>query len=368
MKGKFIATGIIASSMLTFMSGCGRTEINMNDYLIISYDGYDTIGTAEYSIDVDSLIENNTKAFERKDSNPASAKSQLKTLLKGELDKTENLSNGDTVTFKWNESDKEIIEKNYKVTLNFADKTDTVSGCKEPESFDPFEYLNCEFDGIIPYALPRISAKENMPVDLRFYDEKGGYVQNGDKVHIKLVVPDNTEELSVEEYCLRSGYAPTETETDVTVEGLSCYPQTIAEIPKDAFDELNSHGQDIIKSDLDANKKLDSLKEFTLLGNYMLQAQVTTGRIGNLLYFVYKIDIDSNGSDLSYYNYVSYDDIVLHPDGTCTFDVNTAETAEGGYLNGEAFQKDGSVYHGFEDLDTFFSEHIKGYMYDSTIK
>ena len=97
MKGKFIATGIIASSMLTFMSGCGRTEINMNDYLIISYDGYDTIGTAEYSIDVDSLIENNTKAFERKDSNPASAKSQLKTLLKGELDKTENLSNGDTV-------------------------------------------------------------------------------------------------------------------------------------------------------------------------------------------------------------------------------------------------------------------------------
>lgn len=100
----------------------------------------------------------------------------------------------------------------------------------------------------------------------------------------------------------------------------------------------------------------------------MLQAQVTTGQIGNKLYFVYKIDLDADGKDLSYYNYVSYDDIILLPDGICTFDVNTAQTAEGGYINGEAFMKDGSVYHGFEDIDTFFYKHISVYKYDSTMK
>ena len=100
---------LIAVSALV-LTGCGRTEINLNDYVTISYDGYDTIGTASCTIDKEAMMISNAEAFGMSgdlDFETLQAGYLVDTSISGSLDKTSNLNNGDTITFHWDKVDTE---------------------------------------------------------------------------------------------------------------------------------------------------------------------------------------------------------------------------------------------------------------------
>lgn len=387
MKKKLITAAILLGVPFA-MAGCGRETINLNDYITIEVDGYDTIGTAYFSFDSEKLIEDNKEAFgldEESGFALLDVIDKIESNIDGELDKTNNLSNGDKVTFKWDESGKETLEEKYKIRLKYSDKTMDVSGLEEAKEFNPFDYISVSFSGIAPNGEANITVEDSMPVsnlDVKA-DKKNGLCV-GDK--IKITIGDNAED--AKDYCFARGYIPTVTEMEFTVEGLSSYVQKIDEIPTDAFDKMNQHAIDNFNATVAENGNNPEDYKVELLGNYLLtpkDASIYT-ETNNTLYYVYKVTAkdlrkEDKNAKFDYYRYASYTNIVTLEDGTCSFDLGSITVPDGsaffGTVSGEAFlvkAHDGKSYYylGYEDLDSLFNKHVTAkidrYAYESTVK
>ena len=89
------------------LTGCGRTAIDVNDYVDIECEGADTKGTATCTVDFARMVEDNLELFGLDEANEVKQNgivTNIESNLTGKLDKEEALSNGDTVTFKWDDS------------------------------------------------------------------------------------------------------------------------------------------------------------------------------------------------------------------------------------------------------------------------
>ena len=112
MKKTKIGTGIIKAALLLplalCLSGCGAKTVNLNDYLTIECKGMDTAGKASFSVDIERLVEDNAEALGMDGASFGSLLTvydDFYSKLGGELDKSSELSNGDKITFKWDDID-----------------------------------------------------------------------------------------------------------------------------------------------------------------------------------------------------------------------------------------------------------------------
>lgn len=383
MQNKNISKLLVVLPMAALITGCGRATIDANDYLEITIDGYDTVAQASYSIDYDKMIEDNAEAFGLDD------KSEFETLglevlmeehLDGELNKTSELKNGDEVVFKWDDNAASSIEEKYKVKIKMSDEKIEVKDLEEAQKFDPFEYVNVVFDGISPNGTVNIESKPGIPVSgIMFSTDNQRNLSNGDKIKITFGGANCADD------CFRQGYIPEATEKEYTVEGLASYVQKIEEVPKDAYDKMDAHAQDVMKAHVaESWADKEGLKEMKLIGNYMLTPKdnsISTNA-NNYLYFIYKMtakDVlkpDDPNATFDFYYYSVYSNIVNLADGTCSFDLGSMKHAEGtsvfGITSGEVFTRDKYYYWGYEDLDSMFNKlvtaNIDKYSYESTVE
>ena len=144
------------------LSGCGSTTIDLNKYITIEAEGYDSMGTLRctfdyeaFEKDYDGKIKANVKS-----SDGGTAAEIAMVLGFGEevvdvfldycvyyqLDKRSDLSNGDVVTLTWDCED-EDAKKYFNVQLKYTDIQYTVKELTEVGTFDPFEYVSVEFSG-----------------------------------------------------------------------------------------------------------------------------------------------------------------------------------------------------------------------------
>lgn len=389
MRKNLVKAAVVALALsmgTVSMTGCGRTEIDADKYLTVTIDGIDTKGTAEADIDLDKLITDNLEAFELSDSSNllafAEVEGKVDKYLKGELDKKSDISNGDTVTFKWDKKNAEKLEDKYKIKLKLDDKKINVTDLKVAEEFDPFEHLTVSYEGIAPNAKAVLSAKELPVSGMSFTCDNKEHLSNGDTITVKF------GEADCEQKCFDQGYKPTATEKTYTVEGVSSYVQKLEDIPEDAMKKMDEHAQDTFKAYV-ASKWADSetFKKMELIGNYMLtpkDSSISTSTSNNV-YFIYKVTAEnmptkdsdeSTKQEFTYYYYTGYKNIVLLDDGTCSFDLNTIEKPEGsaffGTPSGEAFTVGNYYYKGYQDLDSMFNKlvtaNIDKYKYESTVK
>ena len=144
------------------------TVVSLNKYLTITTTGYDSVGKAstifnseQFERDYSGKIKAK-KAFAdylRQDTdsifslNSASADLMaigfLEDQISGSLDKTSKLSNGDEIKYIW-ECNDAVIEKLFKVKLNYSDITYTVENLKPVEKKDVFADISLSFSGIAP--------------------------------------------------------------------------------------------------------------------------------------------------------------------------------------------------------------------------
>lgn len=371
------------SSFALLLAGCGRKDINVSDYISLECTGYDTVGTAAYTLDIEKMIEENPEAFDLEDGTKDraydSVYNRLSEALTGELDKTDNLSNGDTVTFEWDDIDIEELEEIFPVTLIVSDKTLTVKGLEEAEMFDPFEYVTVTYDGIAPNGRANIAVDyDNIPVtELSFDSDTSSGLSNGDKITV--TVSSYYDDINT--YCLEYGMLPTNLEMEYTVDGLSKYASELSEIPQDVMDKLDEHALDSFNAYV-AKKWADSesLEGIKLIGNYLLTPKdpsiYTSNQ--NIIYFIYEVTAKNPESEdsFTYYYYTYYTDIMILDDGTCSFDLGTMTVPSGsmffGSVSGEAFAKGDYFYTGYEDLDSLFNKQvtakIDSYNYESTVE
>ena len=169
---------LAAGAVLTLcavMAGCGKVEIELNDYVQVDFNGYDTIGAVRYSIDFDSMIAENPNAFGLSENysqqEGLSVRAALSNAIGGSFDENNLLTNGDNIEFAWSVNEEKLIEK-YPVTLIYSDMEYTVSGLEELKDFDPFEYIEVSFSGVAPDGQLLINTDNDIPIKDIYFNER----------------------------------------------------------------------------------------------------------------------------------------------------------------------------------------------------
>lgn len=140
---------------LTFLlTACGTTEINMNDYVDITFNGYEYVGYPSSEVDIQKMMLDNEDSFgfDRKALKKSPGEDVLEDLEEALIiyfDSYNELKNGDKVGYNWlvDEDTLAEIEEEYKVTFLYEDADLTVSDLEPLTERNIFEYMDIEFDG-----------------------------------------------------------------------------------------------------------------------------------------------------------------------------------------------------------------------------
>ena len=377
MKTNKIIMAAAAAAALVLLAGCGRTKIDLNNYLTLEPSGFDTAGKVSTSFDYDALVSDNLKAFGLSDN--AGEEEELGVMMRieeyisGDLDKDTGLSNGDTVTYTWDVNEARL-EELFPVDIVCENKTLDITGLEEGEKFDPFENIKVTFSGVAPNGDVSISDSDSEVSGLLYLPDKIGGLSNGDKVVVTVSAPSG----ELDDYCRGYGKIPTATEKEYTVEGLSAYAMKLDDIPQDTLDKMDKNAQDSLKAYTAANwVEPESFKGMKLLGNYFVYPKDSSISVSptNYVYFVYEVtalNADDNNKPFNYYYYSYYTDVMLLEDGTCSFDLSSMGVPEGNEFYGETFSTGKYYYKGYRDLDSLFNKQITAkidkYAYENTVK
>ena len=281
------AVAVVAAGGWAFAN---RTPtIDVSKYMTLSADGYNTVGKLNISFDTEKLEKDYgkqiTTRFKKQMKNLkddtyglSSLTASLydgyeadlfaETCATGSADKTKGLSNGDVVTYTWDDNSDEA-EEAFGVKVKYTDITYTVSGLASVNTFDAFDGVDVEFSGISPdgratvNSLPTAAEAQGLYYTL---DENSG-LSNGDTV--TLTVHSNRDDFSdcIDKY----GAMPQATEKTFTVEGLNEYVTSADTLSDSVLVSLQNQAEDVFKSYAAQRfSNGQTFKGMTYLGNYIL--------------------------------------------------------------------------------------------------
>lgn len=377
MKKKLflIATIMI---MIFVLTGCGETTIDLNKYITIEANGYESFGAAEYIFDYDSFHNDYSDKIKINSKNSDEIMAQgieegksydellLDKCVNGELDQTENLHNGDVITYTW-DCREDLAKEYFKCNLKCSDITYTVTELKEPEAFNPFDWLNVSFSGTAPngtvvFTLDTTQEQMNY---VKFIADKFDGLSNGEEIIV-------TASLFCEEktFVEKFGITLGETEKTYEVAALPYYVHDTADIPSETLDKMIAQGEDAFRAYVARVwDRPDYLTDVVYAGNYFLtEKPEMNASMHNRLYLVYHITAKNPEPEemINFYYYILYDNIIITEDGTCNIDIGSYTIPKDEFTFGTY------RYVGFENRDSLFNacvgEQMDQYKYASNIQ
>lgn len=367
------------------LSGCGSTTINLNKYVNIEAEGYDSMGIVKCTFDYEAIEKDYDGKIKAnvKGSDGGTAAAIALELTFGEevvdvlldccvdymLDKRSGLSNGDVVTLKWDCED-EAAKKYFNVQLKYSDIQYTVKGLTEVAAFDPFEYVNVEFSGASPNGTAAISQNYDK-IEMQYISfsvDRSSGLANGDKV----VITANVQG-SVDGFVEQFGMIPSPLSKEFTVEGLPAYVTSSSEIDESTLNAMKQQAEDIYTANwIKDEGNLDGLKGLTYAGNYFLSKKNGARGDENCIYLVYRVGAEFEGESYPHYHYIKFSNIMVNGDGSCTVDLNNYETASHRY---HIDPPEGYImvyYYGYETLDEMYMDcvmsQLDSYTFENNVK
>lgn len=374
-----------------------KPTVNLNKYITLSAEGYNSIGTLDVEFDTDKLekdygkkiAKNFQKAMKNHEEDTYGLSNLAGSLYEGgetslfvtycadgSADKTRNLSNGDVVTYTWdgvNEQTKKEAEELFGVKIKCSDVTYKVSGLTAVNTFDAFDGVEVEFDGISPdgsatvNTLPTAEAAEGLYYTL---DEQYN-LANGDTVTV--TVHSNRDDFSdcIEKY----GAIPAATEKTYTVEGLNEYVTDSDGLTDSVLVSLQNQAEDVLNAYI--AKSWDSecvtLKGMSYLGYYILtpKNKDNYGVYQDVIILPYQVTShnhfeDDKGqvydADVSYYWYIAFRNVSKDADGNIAGGLDDYYTANASF-DVETGLDDGWLekywsYDGYQTLDELYSNAV----------
>ena len=371
--------------------------INLNKYITLSAEGYNSIGTLDVEFDTDKLekdygkkiAKNFQKAMKNHEEDTYGLSNLAGSLYEGgetslfvtycadgSADKTRNLSNGDVVTYTWdgvNEQTKKEAEELFGVKIKCSDVTYKVSGLTAVNTFDAFDGVEVEFNGISPdgsatvNTLPTAEAAKGLYYTL---DEQYD-LANGDTVTV--TVHSNRDDFSdcIEKY----GAIPAATEKTYTVEGLNEYVTDSDGLTDSVLVSLQNQAEDVLNAYI--AKSWDSecvtLKGMSYLGYYILtpKNKDNYGVYQDVIILPYQVTShnhfeDDKGqvydADVSYYWYIAFRNVSKDADGNIAGGLDDYYTANASFdvktgLDDGWWEKYWS-YDGYQTLDELYSNAV----------
>lgn len=369
-----IAAGVlVVVIVLAVFLATRPVKVDLNDYVHVKYEGYNTVGRAHHYFDFDAFCGDYAEKikYRGKDNQVVDTLFDEQTVCRmlideyvdWELDKMSMLSNGDVVHMEW-DCDDERAKADFGIQLSYENQDFTVEGLNEPEAVDPFEGAQISFEGISPYGRVQFEGDPNTPYarELVFSVEPRENLKNGDTVTVSLKEADAQEwrDYLVETY----GVTLSKKEMSYTVEGLQTYLSKLSEVSEDALAQMKAQAEDVMKANAARNwAKESTMDSTTYVGSYLLTPKNQQGYdANNQLYLVYEIKAtvknpkDESQESITYYYTVGYDDLLVSADGTVEVDLTDYRTNNPGFSRELA--KSRYYFDGYESLDEAYNRCV----------
>ncbi len=339
--------------------------ININDYVSVEFDGYDTMGTATVVID-DEFWETLYKKAKFKDKEKLEKADffdvyydegdymadELYKKIKYEVSPDEKLTNGDEVTVSWKVKT-DTIKKNYGVRIKSEDKTFKVAELEEVKSFNPFDDIEVSFSGLDGSGEVEIEVtSENEVYDyFSFYPSESYGLSAGDKITITF--GSYYDEDTISEMCAeKCGMVPEVLEQEYTVEGLGHYVSDVSELTEESLADVIKDGKDKVVEDANLSEA-ETINEVKYLGAYLLTSDDPTE--GNEVYLLYEThvdlaDPDSDATDsVTYFAFIEFVDVSINDEGVCAYR-NNYGSLYNSFSYTASFDKN-YYYYGYESVN-----------------
>lgn len=304
-----------------------KITIDLNQYVTISIDGYDTVGDASYMFNHVAFIEDFADKIKMKQDDMASdvlpCEMLLTSCVSGALNQTSGLSNGDVVTYNWM-CDDEAAEEIFQVELKYEPIEKVVDSLESLRMVDLFKDIEVNVLGIPPKAYVEIINHSTDPLvkDLVFEAVPRNRLKNGDTFVVQIKGGAQPKEYYAEHY---EAVISEETK-EYTVSGLDSYVQSIDEIPLDLLEEMKTYVETIwVKADVRRFPNTISIKECTYEGSIVLLDNgegVMTDE--NQIHLVYKVVLQYKNRDsieeYTYYMGAYFEEVLKLKDGTIVLD------------------------------------------------
>ena len=390
------AAAVIAAGGWAFAN---RTPtIDVSKYMTLSADGYNTVGKLNISFDTEKLEKDYgkqiTTRFKKQMKNLkddtyglSSLTASLydgyeadlfaETCATGSADKTKNLSNGDVVTYTWDDNSDEA-EEAFGVKVKYSDITYTVSGLASVNTFDAFDGVDVEFSGISPdgratvNSLPTAAEAQGLYYTL---DENSG-LSNGDTV--TLTVHSNRDDFCdcIDKY----GAMPQATEKTFTVEGLNEYVTSADTLSDSVLVSLQNQAEDVFKSYAAQRfSNGQTFKGMTYLGNYILTPKnKDSWGDKDRIVLAYQVTVHHDytselnttyDADDSFFWYITFNNVSKDADGNIASGLNDYDTPTTFVKIDSGVQKysfssstETWEYYGYASLDSLYNAAVNQYV------
>lgn len=243
-----IIMGILVVMCAGLLTGCGgSSSISLMDYVTVDFSGVDGNGTATLNVDnvkmEQDMAGDDDGDISKEELEKIAQFTEFEFSINYELDKTEGLSNGDTVTVTVT-YDKELQKESGVKVKGDDSKEFKVEGLKEPVKVDAFDNsvwdtdngVKVVFDGTAPFATLSIenNCDSGTPQSyVEYTADKTSELRNGDTVTVTASLKEGAE---------NEGYVLADTESTITVENLDSYVTDVsmlsAEDVKDLEEQL----------------------------------------------------------------------------------------------------------------------------------
>jgi len=300
-----------------------RKKVNINDYIKVSFSGYDGAGVASYKLDYDGFIGAILKA-QGKSSDELSVNKFMSDDFNGFLtseiafkfDKSKGLKNGDSskLIIKYREE----AEKELGVRFVSENTKYTIKNLKSPKKVDPFESISVSFEGTSPNARIEIAnkSKDDYLQGLSFECSKEEEIKKGDVITVKInQKPKNA---------LERGYIFSESSKEYKCEKIDEYLIDLTTIQEQQLLKLQKETTDKIEAFFARNIEYLSYDNLKYAGAYLLNQKNNSSN--NKLYILYSLTVTSKetGKDYTFapttiYYTCEINDIILKADGTIEY-------------------------------------------------
>lgn len=356
---------VFSSVVGLFLTGCGSTEVDLNDYLNIEFSGFDGFGTAVVTVDLEQLAEEHADNISDDDkpgglTNEEYIHASLLSNVELSVDESRQLTNGDEMAVSWVVRNQEDLEESLDVTFTYEDVTIEVDDLVAVETFDAFENVDVVFSGFAPSGMASVNVSDSLIPAHSYTMDTMSDLANGDAIMVTI------DETVITELAISEGVVPAETERQYIVDGLAEYVTRLSEITDEAFEDMNRQGQDAITAYVAQEwDDVDTYDSATPLGYYLLTPKnADSVSQQNRVILAYQINTTEN---FAFNSYIEFYDLLKLEDGSVTFDIGNYSTPRGS----ERFRHNDLTYLGYESLGQLFNtkvaQYVDQYNYETNI-
>ena len=345
-----------------------RKTIDLKSYIEVEFDGYDTMGTAKVELNYDDFYAATLKAMgktEKSASDRAKGKAlDLYEEISLTVDKSSELSNGDTITIDADYDEDKVKEAN--VIIKFDSYEVEVEGLDSVKEVDIFDSVELKFSGLDGDASVDVknTSKDSHVKDLWISASPSYNLSVGDE--ITLSIDEYYQTFYLENYGIK--IKETTKEYTVTKDDVDTYITKIEDINDEMMATVKDNAVEEIKSSYSYSS--NKLSNIEYAGAYLVYTKEDyKANTYNELYAVYTATITFNDKDLkpaTIYLPVKMGSVINRSDGKQ--ELNTSWFSLKGYSNVE---DSWTSFYGYGDQKTMFEELISevvgeydGYTYE----